>query len=99
MGYCITYDSAKKYGKKTRSSKIRVFLITAFMLVLFLFCVKLYWPEGARALEVLSQSLRWQHGSAMLEVLAGDLQSGVPLKEAVTAFCREIVRHGMEYAA
>ncbi|MBE6975951.1 MAG: hypothetical protein E7439_01985 [Ruminococcaceae bacterium] len=93
MSYRIEYGTSGDRRKPILRKKT-VAAITAAALVFVLI---------AGALTVKIVGLTWVQEvllpgdpavtAAALENLAADLQSGEPLLEAITAFCREIIRH------
>ena len=99
MGYRIEYDSFQREKPKTGMNGKRRLLVTVFFGALFLTGVYRHSPEGAEILDRLFQPDRWLLTRSALESLVSRLQCGEPLTDAVTAFCRELVQHGMAYGA
>ena len=91
MGYRIVYDRELEKHKQNRFRRGQVGLLTAAFFVMFILSVKLFWEEGTDMLwDILLPGNEDITRSAMDQMVA-QLRSGVGLKEAVTAFCREII--------
>ena len=87
MGYRIVYGQAQKGSRYIKPSALRLqSLICAWMLA-FSLGVKCFWPEGAVQLRrvLLPEALSPVQTAA--ETLLTDLREGVPLSDAMTAFC------------
>ena len=67
--------------------------MTACFLLLFLLGVRWTWPEGTALLRrtLIPEEPAVSAFSRMVE----QIQVGTPVGEAVTAFCREVVAHGL----
>ena len=94
MSYRIEYGSAVpvRFQEKKRKSHLRV--LTALFMLLFALGVGQFWPEGQRMLRDFllpgEPTVTEQAFSGMIEHLTG----GVPLEEAMAAFCQQIIDHG-----
>ena len=99
MGYRIEYDSFHREKPKTGMNGKRRLLVTVFFGALFLTGVYRHSPEGREILQALFSAQRWELTRSALESMVSRLQCGEPIGDAVTAFCRELVQHGMAYGA
>lgn len=69
------------------------FLLTAVFFGLFALLVHAFWAEGSETLRAL---LFGSHASSVLqtmEEIARQVQTGIPLRDAAVAACRELL-HG-----
>lgn len=97
MGYRIDYGVRTKDSRRVYPGK--TVLLSLLFFGLFLAGVYRYWPEGTAVLHRLISADSWKLTANALETMAEQLRDGQPLTHAVTAFCREIVHYGLEYAA
>ena len=94
MSYRIEYGSAVplRFQEKTRRSHLR--MLTALCMLLFALGVGKFWPDGQRMLREFflpgEPTVTEQAFSGMI----GRLTDGVPLEEAMAAFCQQIIDHG-----
>ena len=99
MGYRVEYGKDDVFSPQNEIQLYRVLLISIGIAWGLCLLTYRFWPQGATVLD----RLRSFHGMGELEVyweiLAEDIRSGVNLKQAVTAFCREVIQAGMTYAA
>lgn len=68
------------------------------MAVLFSLTAK-FWPEGKQVLDKLIAFHGLRQIQQHLEIMVLDLRSGASLGQTVTAFCRDVIQLGMDYAA
>ena len=89
MGYRIEYDSGvvKMKTNKSKKPKKKVFLGVAALLT----AVLLFWPAGRYWLRDLLLPGDAEITSVALDGLVDDLSAGEPVKEALQAFCQEII--------
>ena len=99
MGYRVDYPSFSAIPEQKKGSFLRRAALTLGTAALFLTAVNSFSPEGAEILDRLFQPDRWLLTRSALESMVSRLQCGEPLTDAVTAFCRELVQHGMAYGA
>lgn len=97
MGYRIDYGVHMK--KSPRVYPVNTVLLSLLLFGLLLAGVYRHWPEGTAVLQRLFSQDQWKLTGDALETMAEQLRDGQPLTQAVTAFCREIVHYGLEYAA
>lgn len=86
VGYRIDYGGSVK--KKPPTKKIALLFSAASIAAL------LIWPAGRRAVQKLLLPGDPEVTVTALQGLATDLGEGESVKEAVTAFCREIIADG-----
>lgn len=86
MGYRVEYGQAagKKSGKWHAK---RVLILTGIFLLLFVWGLRLYWPEGSGLL----RQILLPGDAEAVSVFMEDLKAGQPFSEAAAAFCREII--------
>ena len=58
-----------------------------------------FWPEGKQVLDKLTAFHGLRQIQQHLEIMVLDLRSGASLGQTVTAFCRDVIQLGMDYAA
>ncbi len=93
MGYRILYDKGSRVYEVRRERPSRFWPMLAGCLAVFLLLTWAFWPEGA---EMIQEMLIPGDNAATLEALntmADNLRSGLPMSQAVSAFCQEIL-HG-----
>ena len=95
MSYRLVYVPTESDSGSQRGAGIRLMMLSgSFLLILGLLTGK-YWPEGREVMYRLYEAVKDPASVEMLENLADRLQSGVSVREAVTAFCREVVFLGI----
>lgn len=95
MSYQITYVPTVSDIAEKRGRGIRLLMLSgSFLLVLGMITVKC-WPEGREVLRRLINSVMTFVQQETLENLARQIRVGVPVGEAVTAFCRELIVLGL----
>lgn len=99
MGYRVVYGQEHIAPACEGIRAGRTVLMSAFMGVLFLGAVRRFWPEGTAVLDMLAGADGFGEVHRALERLALEIQAGTGLREAVTAFCRDVVSVGLAYAA
>ena len=91
MGYRIIYGDEQQ---KSRAGTIRnggTGLLTALFFLLFLLSVKLVFEEETGYLQKVLLPGVGNLAETAVGSLVSSLHNGTPFKEAVTAFCREII--------
>ena len=93
MGYRIEYVTEDRGGARNgRRSNVSV--LTLLVFCAFLTGVRLWWPEGWETLwDLLIPGDRAQAAQS-LEQMVLSLRQGVEFRDAVTAFCGEILAGG-----
>lgn len=95
MGYRIVYGPMPKEIECNRPSPLRLQAMTAAFLLAFVIGVRLFYPEGTALLQdLLLPGGKTVTEEALTGMISG-LQNGEPLGEAFTAFCQEIIDHGI----
>jgi hypothetical protein len=92
MAYSIGYGPQRNERCKKRSGKRFKVLALVFFLV-FLLSVQLFSQEGAEFLRRMILPV----GEDSVEAFSAMIQAvedGTPIADAVTAFCREVIKHG-----
>ena len=99
MGYRVEYGKEDIFAARNAIRISRILLMTIGIAWGVCLLTYRFWPQGATVLD----RLRSFHGvgemKACLEILAGDIRSGVGLKQAIAAFCADVIQTGMNYAA
>lgn len=96
LSYRVEYGKpSQKYERK--KSAIRIGVLTVCFAAVFGFLTLKFWPEGAQVLDRLFSTEEWAVARQALETMALQLRAGLPVGEAVTTFCREIVSEGLAY--
>ena len=91
MGYKIVYGSGHPQQKKQRFWSGRMQLMTAVCFLLFILSVSMIFQEEFNYLRSIILPGTTDGSNSVLAALVDNLQNDVPLKEAVTAFCRQII--------
>lgn len=93
MAYRIEYGqpSGKKYPPAGHSWRLTGMICGA--LVLFLLVTHFLWPEGKAVLEELFLPGDREYTAQVFSAMVEQLREGEPAGQAVTAFCRELLRH------
>ncbi|MBQ3504809.1 MAG: hypothetical protein IJA75_08915 [Oscillospiraceae bacterium] len=98
MSYRVEYGSVDQYLSTYNRRSGTVLIMTGITLAVFLSAVNHFWAEGAFVLEKVFSSERFLETGRILDALADQLRSGQPVWEAISTFCADIVRQGLEYA-
>ena len=99
MGYRVVYGQEHIAPAREGIRVGRTVIMSAFAGMLFLGAVRRFWPEGAAVLDTLAGCGGFAEVRGALERLALEIQAGTGLREAVAAFCRDVVSMGLAYAA
>ena len=93
MAYRIEYDPFTPPVRRERIS-LRLPLLTGLFFVLFLTAVKFFWPAGQETLTrlLLPLQLSAETQDAITTFLS-DLQDGRNFRDALAAFCQQIVSY------
>lgn len=86
MGYRIDYGE----GKRNLPLRRR-YLLSMGAFAVFLGFVIRFWPEGRNAAAEFLFPGGAERACRAVEAFAGELQDGIPLREAAAAFCRDIL--------
>ncbi len=92
MSYRIEYGGGNAVRKPGRGNRLPVLTAGAFLL--FLLLTQAFWPEGTAALREFLLPGDSEVTAHAFSAMAEDLQQGIPVSDALTAFCREILAHG-----
>lgn len=94
MGYRIDYYyDMQVSGTGARGMGRRLRALTAAMFILLSLGVKRYWPEGTEMMRELFLPQRVSPGQATFRNLIDDLRQGVEFRDALTAFCADLLDH------
>lgn len=96
MAYRIVYGPEPKKRTNPPLGQLRMQVLTAAFLLIFVLAVKYGWPEGTAALQRVLLPGEPSVTQQALEGMVADLQEGEPLGEAFTAFCQQIIDDGKE---
>ena len=99
MGYRVEYENSRFLPEKTGMRPARIFWMAAVVAALFLTAVYRYSGEGREVLLRLIDAAKGQQIGTALEAMVLQLRGGTGLGEALTAFCRDVVQMGLEFAA
>lgn len=92
MGYRIQYGPAQPRPKSKGGHTLRLQVLTAIFLLLFLLGVKNHWPAGSNKLrQLLLPDAAAAAAQQAFQVMISDLESGTSFSDSVTAFCQDIV--------
>lgn len=94
MAYRIVYGPEPKKRTNPPLGQLRIQVLTAVFLLIFVLAVKYGWPEGTAALQRVLLPGEPSVTQQALEGMVSDLQEGEPLGEAFTAFCQQIIDDG-----
>lgn len=99
MGYRVMYGELGRDLCKGKIRPGRTMIMTVAVCMLFLSAACRLWPEGAAVMDRLEEFQGFQEVHCAMEHFAMEIRNGVNLREAVTAFCRNVVNMGLQYAA
>lgn len=91
MSYRIVYGPMPRAEKPQDWSLLRIQIWSAVFMLLFALLVRQLWPEGV---DILKSVLIPQEPTVTEQAVSDmvvDLQTGIPLEDALTAFCRQII--------
>lgn len=90
VAYRIDYGSGMQYRRAERGGVLRLQTMTAAWLLVFTLVVSRVWPEGTQRLR---QYLLpgGQPVQTAFQAMTEQLRSGVPVEDALTAFCIQII--------
>ena len=94
MSYRIEYGTAipRKFRVKRPKSHIRT--LTAIGIFLFVLTVRAFWPEGRNYLGTLLLPGKPSATEQAYSDMLSELVRGIPMEEAMVAFCQQIVDYG-----
>ncbi len=96
MAYYVEYGPKQPRKSKDTGRAVRVQAMAAAFFLLFAMLVRQFWPEGAEKLRDFLLPGKASVTQAALEDLASEMQDGSDVREALTAFCQQIVDHEQE---
>ena len=93
MAYRIEYGPPRPPARQDRLS-FRLPFLTCVFFAAFLLAVKAFWPAGQEALTRLLLPLQAtaEYRDA-ISTFVSDLREGHPFREALTAFCQQIISY------
>ena len=91
MGYKIVYGKENIGRSKQRFWSGRMHFLTVLCLIMFVLSVKMMFREEFTQLRAALLPSTMDGSFAAVEELVSDLRNEVPLKDAVTAFCRQVI--------
>ena len=89
VAYRVVYGSRHSQEKKARKEK-RTGGKAGMFFLLFLLLVRLYWPAGTSVLRQLLLPGASETAFSSLKLLTQELWEGVPVPDAVEAYCRTV---------
>lgn len=96
MAYRIVYGPMPPVSREKNYKFLRIQMLTALFLLLFVLLVRQAWPEGTAVLRSMLLPGEPTVTEAAFSEMVIDIQSGEPVREAFTAFCRQIVDDGIQ---
>ena len=97
MGYRIVYGKDVPVPQMVKGGGKRLRAMIAIGMLVFSFLVRAYWPEGCQKLCLMVMPEGASETQAAAEFLLRDLKAGVPVSDALTAFCRQILDYDDAY--
>ncbi len=91
MGYRIEYDSGTHRYEVTQDKPWRPWVLTVGCFGLFMLLSSWFWPEGYSFLRSLLIPGEDAFTVQAFANLSDQLEAGMGFRDAVTAFCREII--------
>ena len=93
MSYSITYTWEREPEPRKKASMIPA-IVSGLALIAGAVAFRLLVPQSDALVEQLFHPLTDAETLSAVSELTERLKDGVPMVEAVTAFCREILQHG-----
>ena len=93
MGYRIVYGPMPKPVRPKRERSIRIHMLTAVFLLLFVLLVKQTWPEGTDRLRSVFLPGKPGKTEQAVYVLLDEVRNGASVADAMTTFCRQIIEN------
>lgn len=91
MSYRIVYGPMPKVDQIRKGSSLRLRLLTAGFILLFVLAIKTLYPEGVQVLQkILSPGETGVTEAAFSEMIS-NLRNGETMADAVMAFCRQVI--------
>lgn len=94
MGYRIEYGPTEEKMRKSSGMVRRLQVLTAAFLLLFILLVRQAWPEGTAKLREFLLPGEPSVTQAAFGDLLTDIREGSPFREALTAFCQQVIDNG-----
>ena len=91
MGYQIRYDAGKAVKTGLKERKRSAVGMVAAALVAVCLLVRLFWPAGMDKLRRMVFPADLEVTGRPAEQMVSQIHEGVPVGDAVQAFCREIL--------
>ena len=95
LSYKIVYGPMPDVPKAEKKGTGRLQALTAVFLLLFVLAIRQTWPEGSAVLRRCLIPGEPTVTEEMFHEMVSDIQAGEPLGQAVTAFCKELVKYGI----
>lgn len=93
MAYRITYGWENEPNEE-RNRMVSPGLVLGVMAVTAALLIRLLIPQSDRYFRVLLHPLTDEYTQSMFADMVDGIGAGVPVSEAVTVFCREIIENG-----
>lgn len=93
MGYRIDYDKGTSNFEIRKETPWRFPVLVTVCFGLFILLSSFLWPEGMEFIREIAIPGDNAVTVRAFEQLTNDLRSGASMTDAVTAFCREVIRN------
>lgn len=94
MSYRVVYVPTEYPENPQCGAGIRLLMLSGSFLLILLALTAAFWSEGKEVLEALAEARGSLISRQALEAMASHLRQGMPVGEAVTAFCRDVISEG-----
>ena len=95
MSYQVFYGNTKYDIAENKGAGIRLLLLSGSFFLIFGMLTVRFWPQGREVLLRLMEAGKNTSVPDSLEALAREIHMGIPVGEAVTAFCRDVMIRGL----
>ncbi|MBO4938292.1 MAG: hypothetical protein J6C98_04740 [Oscillospiraceae bacterium] len=92
MAYRIDYGPQGIEHRGSGKGILRIQIMTAAFLLLFILAVRHQWPDGAKKMRECLLPGGEVHEAAFTEFVA-EISGGEPVGQALTVFCRKIIEN------
>ena len=99
MAYRVVYGNQDPYSAAPGMRIGRTIFMTVAVTTLTCLLTLQFWPAGAQVLDKLTAFRGIRVMRQHLDILALGIRSGIGVRQAVTAFCRDVIQMGLTYAA
>lgn len=97
MAYKIVYGEEPYEYHNPSKNGIRLRILTAALLLVFCFLVRLAWPGGTALLQNYVLPGESTVTEEAFEAMLSDLRAGEPLNDALTTFCKDVIQNGTSH--